>query len=146
MRHQHKGRDLNKPHAERVHLLRGLMGSLLRYEKVTTTEARAKELRRHIEKLITTARRGDLHSRRLCMATLPDPPAVAKLFDMVAPRYRERPGGYTRITKVGFRKGDGARLATIEFVESEVAPAAPTTPPASGAVTTAPTSPAPATA
>ncbi len=124
MRHQHKGRDLNKPHAERVRLLRGLMGSLLRFEKVTTTEARAKELRRHIEKLITTARRGDLHSRRLCLSTLPDPPAVAKLFDMVAPRYRERPGGYTRITKVGFRRGDGARLATIEFVEGEAVPAA----------------------
>jgi large subunit ribosomal protein L17 len=118
MRHRHKGRDLNLPGEDRKHLIRNLMGSLLRFERITTTEARAKELRRHIEKLITTARRGDLHSRRLCLATLPDPPAVAKLFDMVAPRYVGRPGGYTRITHVGNRKGDGAKLSQIELLES----------------------------
>src|ERR671925_1875609 len=106
MRHRMIGRPLNLPTAERKRLLRSQMGSLLRYEKITTTEARAKELRRHIERLITTARRGDLHSRRVALATLPDPPAVAKLFDMVAPRCRERPGGYTRITRLGLRKGD----------------------------------------
>jgi large subunit ribosomal protein L17 len=96
------------------------MGALLRYEKITTTEARAKELRRHVERLITTARRGDLHSRRLALATLPDPPAVAKLFSMVAPRYVDRPGGYTRITRVGLRKGDGARMAQIELLDGSV--------------------------
>ena len=117
MRHGYKGRALNRPTDERRALLRSLMGSLVRYERITTTEARAKELRRHIEKLITVARRGDVHSRRLALATLPDPPAVSKLFDLVAPRFKERPGGYTRITRLGLRKGDGARLAQIEFVE-----------------------------
>ena len=123
MRHGFIGRKLNRPTDERRAMLRNLMGSLLRYEKITTTEARAKELRRHIERLITTARRGDLHSRRLALATLPDPPAVAKLFDMVAPRFRDRPGGYTRITRVGRRKGDGAMLAQIELLDSPAAAA-----------------------
>ena len=110
------------------------MGALLRYERITTTEARAKELRRHVERLITTAKRGDLHSRRLALATLPDPPAVAKLFEMVAPRCRERPGGYTRITRLGLRKGDGAQLVQIELVDSQpaAAPAAPRRPAARG--------------
>src|SRR5687767_5640810 len=115
MRHRMIGRPLNLPTDERRRLMRSQMGALLRYEKITTTEARAKELRRHVERLITTAKRGDLHSRRLALATLPDPPAVAKLFAMVAPRYAQRPGGYTRITRVGLRKGDGARLAQIEL-------------------------------
>ncbi len=125
MRHGFIGRKLNRPTDERRAMLRNLMGSLLRYEKITTTEARAKELRRHIERLITTARRGDLHSRRLALATLPDPPAVAKLFDMVAPRFRDRPGGYTRVTRVGRRKGDGAMLAQIELLDTptQAAPA-----------------------
>lgn len=124
MRHGMKGRRLNRPTDERKALLRSLMGSLLRYEKIITTEARAKELRRHVEKLITTARRGDVHSRRLCLATLPDPPAVDKLFNLVAPRFKERPGGYTRLTRVGTRKGDGATMMQIEFVEGPVETAA----------------------
>ncbi len=118
MRHGLKGRELNRPAEWRKRMLRSMMGSLLRYERITVTEARAKELRRHIEKLVTVARRGDVHSRRLCMATLPDPPAISKLFDLVAPRYKERPGGYTRITRIGLRKGDGATMAQIEFVEA----------------------------
>jgi len=112
-----KGRPLNRPTDERKRLLRSMMGSLLRYERITTTEARAKELRRHVEKLITTARRGDLHSRRLALSTLPDPPAVSKLFDVIAPRFKDRPGGYTRVTRLGPRKGDGAPMSQIEFVE-----------------------------
>jgi large subunit ribosomal protein L17 len=124
MRHGLIGRRLNRPTDERKALLRSLMGSLLRYEKITTTEARAKELRRHVERLITTARRGDVHSRRLALSTLPDPPAVAKLFDLVAPRYQNRPGGYTRITRVGRRKGDGAMLAQIELLDSAAEAAA----------------------
>lgn len=123
MRHQFKGRHLNRPTDERLRLLRSLMGSLLRYERVITTEARAKELRRHIEKLVTTARRGDVHSRRLALATLPDPPAVTKLFELIAPRYADRAGGYTRITRVGQRKGDGAVMAQIEFIEGAPAQA-----------------------
>ena len=124
MRHRYIGSRLNRPPALRLRLLRSLMGALIRYERVTTTEARAKELRRHVERLITTARRGDLHSRRLALATLPDPPAVSKLFQVVAPRYKERPGGYTRLTRVGLRKGDGALLVQIELLDREAAPAA----------------------
>ena len=123
MRHRYKGSPLNRPADERRRLIRSMMGSLLRYERITTTETRAKELRRHIEKLITTARRGDLHSRRLALSTLPDPPAVAKLFDVVAPRFKERPGGYTRVTRLGPRKGDGAPMAQIEFIVPEEASA-----------------------
>ena len=117
MRHGLKGNRLNRPTEVRKRLLRSMMGSLLRYERITTTEARAKELRRHVEKLITTARRGDLHSRRLALSTLPDPPAVSKLFDVIAPRFKDRPGGYTRVTRLGQRKGDGALMSQIEFVE-----------------------------
>ena len=124
MRHQFKGSRLNRPTEVRKRLLRSMMGSLLRYERITTTEARAKELRRHIEKLITTARRGDVHSRRLALSTLPDPPAVAKLFELIAPRFKDRPGGYTRVTRIGPRKGDGALMAQIEFVEPAEAEAA----------------------
>jgi large subunit ribosomal protein L17 len=119
MRHRFIGRKLNRPPDERRRLLRSLMGALLRHDRITTTEARAKELRRHVERLITTARRGDLHSRRLALATLPDPPAVDRLFHVVAPRYKERPGGYTRLTRVGLRKGDGATLVQIELLDRE---------------------------
>jgi large subunit ribosomal protein L17 len=124
MRNRMIGRRLNRPTDERRAMLRNMMGSLLRYEKITTTEARAKELRRHIERLITTARRGDLHARRVALARLPDPPAVAKLFEMIAPRFAERPGGYTRITRVGLRKGDGALLAQIELLDGPTEEAA----------------------
>src|SRR6266542_3859925 len=117
MRHGLKGRRLNRPTEQRQRLLRSMLGSLLRYERITTTEARAKELKRHVEKLITTARRGDLHSRRLALSTLPDPPAVLKLFEVIAPRFKDRPGGYTRVTRLGQRKGDGALMSQIEFVE-----------------------------
>jgi large subunit ribosomal protein L17 len=123
MRHGLIGRRLNRPTDERKALLRSLMGALLRYEQITTTEARAKEVRRHVERLITTARRGDLHARRLALATLPDPPAVAKLFEMVAPRFKDRPGGYTRLTRVGLRKGDGARMMQISLLEGSDAAA-----------------------
>jgi large subunit ribosomal protein L17 len=119
MRHRFIGRKLNRPPDERRRLLRSLMGALLRHDRITTTEARAKELRRHVERLITTARRGDLHSRRLALATLPDPPAVDRLFHVVAPRYKERPGGYTRLTRVGLRKGDGATIVQIELLDRD---------------------------
>lgn len=123
MKHRQKGSNLNRAADVRKRLIRSMMGSLLRYERITTTETRAKELRRHIEKLVTTARRGDLHSRRLALSTLPDPPAVAKLFEVVAPRFKDRPGGYTRVTRLGPRKGDGAPMAQIEFVVPEEASA-----------------------
>jgi large subunit ribosomal protein L17 len=86
------------------------------HEKVTTTEAKAKALRPLAEKLITKARKGDLHARRIVMKTITDKAAVAKLFEDVAPRYEDRAGGYTRITKLGPRRGDGAEEAIIELV------------------------------
>ena len=88
-------------------------------EKITTTDARAKELRKIAEKLITLARRGDLHSRRLALEFVRDTKTAAKLFDTIAPRYTDRPGGYTRIIKLGHRAGDNASLSMIELVEEE---------------------------
>jgi large subunit ribosomal protein L17 len=123
MRHGFIGRRLNRRPDQRKRLLRSLMGALFRHDHITTTEARAKELRRHAERLITTARRGDLHSRRLALSTLPDPPAVERLFHTVAPRYKERPGGYTRITRIGRRQGDGATVVQIELLDREATPA-----------------------
>jgi large subunit ribosomal protein L17 len=123
MRHGFIGRRLNRRPDQRKRLLRSLMGALFRHDHITTTEARAKELRRHAERLITTARRGDLHSRRLALSTLPDPPAVERLFHTVAPRYKERPGGYTRITRIGRRQGDGATVVQIELLDREPTPA-----------------------
>ena len=123
MRHGFIGSKLNRRPDQRKRLLRSLMGALFRHDRITTTEARAKELRRHAERLITTARRGDLHSRRLALSTLPDPPAVERLFHTVAPRYKERPGGYTRITRIGRRQGDGATVVQIELLDRETAPA-----------------------
>ena len=119
MRHRFIGRKLNRRPDLRRRLLRSLMGALLRHDRITTTEARGKELRRNVERLITTARRGDLHSRRLALATLPDPPAVDRLFHVVAPRYKTRPGGYTRLTRVGLRQGDGATMVQIELLDRE---------------------------
>jgi large subunit ribosomal protein L17 len=92
------------------------MSSLLRHERIRTTEARAKELRPRIERLITLGKRGDLHARRLALSYLPDPVMIEKLFTEVATRYRERAGGYTRIVRIGPRKGDAAEIVQIELV------------------------------
>jgi large subunit ribosomal protein L17 len=116
VRHLKHGRRLGMPGDRRRALLRGLMSALLRHERINTTEARAKELRPRIERLITLGKRGDLHARRLALSYLPDPVMIEKLFADVAPRYQERAGGYTRIIKVGPRKGDAAELVLIEFV------------------------------
>jgi len=98
-------------------LRRNLMAALFRHERIHTTEAKAKTIRNEAEKLITLAKRGDLHSRRQALARLPDSIAVKRLFEELAPRYAERPGGYTRILKLGPRQGDGAPMALIELVE-----------------------------
>lgn len=116
MRHLKHGRRLGMPGDRRRALLRGLMSALLRHEQIRTTESRAKELRPRIERLITLARRGDLHSRRLCLSYLPDQLMVEKLFSDVAPRYADRPGGYTRTVKIGRRKGDAAEIVRIELI------------------------------
>jgi large subunit ribosomal protein L17 len=111
-----KGPRLGGSPSHQRKILANLAASLIEEEQITTTVTRAKALRPYVEKIITTARRGDLHSRRLILRKIEDTEVVTKLFDDVAPRYADRPGGYTRITKLGPRRGDGAELAMIEFV------------------------------
>lgn len=116
MRHQHKGRTFGRTHAQRAALLRGLMRSLIIHERISTTEAKAKELRPHIEKLVSHARKDTVANRRLVASRLGDDEAVAKLFTAIAPRYAERPGGYTRIVKRAATATDGRKTAYIAFV------------------------------
>lgn len=101
-------------------MLRNMATSLFLYERIRTTEAKAKELRPFAERLITLARTDDLHSRRLAGRQIADREVLQKLFDQIGPRFKDRPGGYTRILKLGARKGDGAELALIELVERDV--------------------------
>ncbi|MFQ5575871.1 MAG: 50S ribosomal protein L17 [Anaerolineae bacterium] len=117
MRHRVAGRKLNRNTAQRKALLRGLATELFRHGKIQTTEAKAKSLRPVAEKLITLAKRGDLHARRLAAGRLYDPAILQKLFDELADLYQDRPGGYTRIYKLGPRKGDAAPMALIELVD-----------------------------
>ena len=116
MRHRKKGRQLSRSPSHRRALLRNLATSLFRHERITTTTARAKELRPYAERLITLARRGDLHARRRVARRIADRDVLGKLFDDIGPRYVERPGGYTRILKLGNRRGDAADMALIELV------------------------------
>jgi large subunit ribosomal protein L17 len=109
------------PTDRRIALLRGLASAMLQHGAIKTTEPRAKELRRFIEPLVTISKRGDVASRRLALKKLPDKLMVEKLFDVYGPRYQDRPGGYTRIIKLGVRKGDAAPLVRIEFVEEGTA-------------------------
>lgn len=119
MRHRKAGRRLGMPSDRRKALLRGLARSMLLHEAIRTTEPRAKELRRFVERLVTISKRGDVAARRLAMQKLPDKRMVEKLFDVYGPRYEGRPGGYTRIIKLGPRKGDSASMVRIEFVEQD---------------------------
>ncbi len=116
MRHRKKGRSLSRSPSHRKALLRNMATSLFEHERITTTTARAKELRPYAERLITLAKRGDLHARRMAARRIADRGVLGKLFDDIAPRYAERPGGYTRILKLGNRKGDAAEMALIELV------------------------------
>ncbi len=125
MRHRVAGRHLGRDTAHRVAMYRNLVTDLLRYERLTTTEAKAKEIRPMAEKIITLGKRGDLHARRQALAFVYDPKVVKKVFDEIAPRMRERPGGYLRITALENRKGDGAKLSSIELVDLVTAPATP---------------------
>jgi large subunit ribosomal protein L17 len=117
MRHRNKGSALTRTFSHRDALLRNLATSLFRHERVETTIAKAKELRPFAERLITLARRGGLHARRVAGRRIQDREVLGKLFDDIGPRFRERPGGYTRILKLGPRRGDSAEMALIELVD-----------------------------
>jgi large subunit ribosomal protein L17 len=116
MRHRNKGKTLGREKAPREMMLRNLAASIIMHEKVKTTEAKAKTVKILVEKMITVSKSKDLTARRKLIATLPQPLAVAKAMDVLADRYQERPGGYTRITKLGMRVGDGADMVQIELV------------------------------
>ncbi len=117
MRHRVAGRRLNRSTGMRRALFRNLISELIRHERIKTTAAKACAIKGDAEKIITLAKRGDLHSRRLALRTITDPDLVKKLFDEVAPRYADRPGGYTRIIKLGPRKGDAAPMVLLELVK-----------------------------
>ena len=117
MRHRVAGKRLGRSSAHRKALFRNLVTELFRHEQIRTTEAKAKAIRPQAEHLITLARRGDLHSRRLAARDVRDPEVLQKLFDELAERYEEREGGYTRIYKLGPRKGDAAPVVLISLVE-----------------------------
>src|SRR5919199_4120174 len=116
MRHRVAMRKLGGRTGHRLSLIRNLMTDLIRHERLRTTEPKAAELRREIERLIGTARRGDLHARRLCAAKLYDEEVLKKLFAEIVPRYAARPGGFTRVVKLMPRRGDGAPMAQIELL------------------------------
>ena len=120
MRHRKAGRQLRRTSEQKLALLRNLASSLIEHGAIETTEAKAKELRPFVEKLVTLGKRGDLHARRLAIARLRDADLVKKLIDVLGPRYKDRNGGYTRIMKAGFRPGDNAAMAVIEFVDRDV--------------------------
>ncbi len=120
MRHARGYRRLNRTHEHRKALFANMSGSLIEHEQIKTTLPKAKELRRVVEKLITLAKRGDLHARRQAAAQLKQDMHVQKLFDVLGPRYAERQGGYVRVMKAGFRYGDMAPMAIIEFVDRDV--------------------------
>lgn len=119
MRHRRKGRQLSRTRSHKRAMLRNMATSLFRHERIRTTEAKAKELRPYAEKLISLARRDDVHSRRQAGRHIADREVLQKLFDRIGPRFEGRSGGYTRILKLGARKGDGAELALIELTERE---------------------------
>ena len=123
MRHGHGLRKLNRTSSHRLAMLRNMMNSLIAHEAIKTTVPKAKELRRVVEPMITLAKESTVANRRLAFDRLRDRDSVSKLFDVLGPRFKARPGGYTRILKMGFRVGDNAPMALVELVErTEVAP------------------------
>lgn len=120
MRHRTAGRKFSRTAEHRKALFANMAAALIKHEQIVTTLPKAKDLRRVAERLITLAKRGDMHARRLVAARLRDEKMVAKLFDTIGPRYKERPGGYTRVLKAGFRYGDSAPRAVIELVDRDV--------------------------
>ena len=119
MRHGRVHRKLNRTHEHRRAMFANMCAALIKHEQITTTLPKAKDLRPIVEKLVTLGKRGDLHARRQAIAEIRDVPMVKKLFEVLGPRYKERNGGYTRIMKAGFRPGDNAAMAYIEFVDRD---------------------------
>lgn len=119
MRHAKRGRKLNRTAEHRRAMFANMAASLFKHEQIVTTLPKAKELRSVAEKLITLGKRGDLHARRLAAGRLRDERMTKKLFDVLGPRYKDRPGGYTRVLKAGFRYGDAAPMAVIELVDRD---------------------------
>ena len=120
MRHQNSGRKLNRTASHRKAMFANMAASLIEHEQIVTTLPKAKEIRPIVEKLVTLGKRGDLHARRPAISQIRDVAVVAKLFDAIATRYANRNGGYLRIMKAGYRYGDNAALAVIEFVDRDV--------------------------
>lgn len=120
MRHQKAGRKLNRTASHRKAMFANMAASLITHEQIVTTLPKAKEIRPIVEKLVTLGKRGDLHARRQAIAQIRDVAVVSKLFDAIASRYANRNGGYLRIMKAGFRQGDNAAMAVIEFVDRDV--------------------------
>ena len=120
MRHKNSGRKLNRTSSHRKAMFSNMVNALIKHEQIVTTLPKAKELRPIVEKLVTLSRTNDLHSRRQAISRLQDNTIVKKLFDVLGPRYAERNGGYTRIIKAGYRYGDSAPMAVIEFVDRDV--------------------------
>jgi len=120
MRHGFRGRRFNRTAEHRKAMFANMSAALIKHEQIVTTLPKAKDLRPVVEKLITLGKRGDLHARRLAMSSLRDDAMVKKLFEVIGPRYKERPGGYTRVLKAGFRYGDNAPMAVIELVDRDL--------------------------
>ncbi|WIJ26818.1 50S ribosomal protein L17 [Devosia sp. RR2S18] len=120
MRHGNSGRKLNRTASHRKAMFANMSAALIKHEQIVTTLPKAKDLRPIVEKLITLGKRGDLHARRQAIAQMRDEDQVAKLFAVLGPRYKDRQGGYIRILKAGFRYGDNAPMAVIEFVDRDV--------------------------
>ena len=120
MRHGFKGRQLNRTSEHRQAMFANMSASLIKHEQIVTTLPKAKDLRPIVERLVTLAKKGGLHARRQAISQMRDQDQVKKLFDVLAARYKDRKGGYTRIMKAGFRHGDNAPVAVIEFVDRDV--------------------------
>jgi large subunit ribosomal protein L17 len=119
MRHGHGYRKLNRTHEHRSAMFKNMAAALITHEQIVTTLPKAKELRPIVERLVTLAKKGDLNARRLAASRIGDESAAKKLFDTLGPRYGERAGGYIRVLKAGFRHGDNAPMAVIEFVDRD---------------------------
>ena len=119
MRHRKSGRKLNRTASHRKAMFANMAAALINHEQITTTLPKAKALKPFVEKLVTLAKRGDLHARRIAISRVRDEAMVKKLFEAIGPRYEDRQGGYTRVLRAGFRYGDNAPVAVIEFVDRD---------------------------